>query len=273
MELDENIHNFINSNPSGISIDLNKINSHSYLTSLIFGNNKYGDKNQQFSLLLEILKEMEMSNPFIGGVLTNLSYRYNEEIESRGFIFPNLYKVKKEYDNRGNFSQPINVRWLISSTNTLGTTALMQGNVKEAKLIFERGLKKYSLSGHTPLIYMNLCMIYFQYSLIKYSEGRINHSLSLFEKCYYLTASALNEIYNVRNDYASSMKMDCEKLIELGLNSLRAIELISKGKNIVGSRVVNSKSNKKFEANMVLSRFKFKECDWIKDIEGRVNNG
>lgn len=263
---------FVELNPSDIELEGGKLNDHAYLTQLIFSNNKSGTPAQQFSLLLEMTALMEVNNPFLGGVITNLSYRYSEEVCKREFIFPEIYALKKSYDDNADLTQPAGARWFISSTNVLGTIALMKGDVGEAKAIFERGLRKYALSAHTPLLYMNLCMIYFQYGLIKYSEGRVNHAVSMFEKCYYLTVSAINEIYNVRNDWVLAMKFDCEKLIEIGAQSLVAKEIISMSSPLTGSRIPKVKARGNLQLDIVLSRFKVTDSKWHKKIERLVNS-
>lgn len=267
----EVLKSYVVEKPSNISFEVERLIDHSYLTHLIFSPNKPGTKDEQFSLLIEMLLHMELSNPFLGGVLTNLSYRYNENKEKYGFILPYLFMFKKSYDHKADTTKPIFSRWLISSTNTLGTIALMEGNVDEAKQIFERGLKKYALSAHTPLLYMNLCMTYFQYGLIKYQENHINLAISILERCYYLSISAINEIYTARNEFVLSMKMDCEKIIEVGLEALKAKEIISSNKILSGSRVPKIKQNNDFKVEVVLGRFKHSKSIWHNAVECKIN--
>lgn len=231
------VKQFLAEMPSNIEFDKSKLSDHAYLTNLIFSPSRTCNNDQQFSLMLEMLIFMEKNNPFIGGIITNLCYRYNENKLERKFVLELLYNLKTKYDRLLDITIPINSRWLVSSTNTLGTTLLMEGEVDRAKLIFEAGLRKYAFASHTPLLNLNLCMVYFQYAMIKVSENRRNHAISLFERCYYLSVSSVNEIYSSRNEYVLSMKMDCDKLLELGSQALKAKCHLSNGKILTGSRV------------------------------------
>jgi len=265
------LQEFLEKHPSKINFNEDKLQEHAYLTDLIFSPARSCSNEQQFSLLLEILSKIDESNPFVGGIITNLCYRYNENKKERSFLFPELYEIKKKYDLSVDLTKPINVRWLISSTNTLGTIALMRGDITQAKKIFEKGVKKYSLAAHTPLLYMNLCMVYFQYAMIKYDEGRLNHSISLFERCYYLSISAVNEIFTSRNEYILSMKTDCEKLIQIGAQSITAKEIMSKENKLTGTRVPKIKVKGNFKSVVVLSRFEDKTSDWHFNVEKNIN--
>lgn len=265
-------HKLFKKKPSNIDFDINRFDDYVYVTNNIFNHAlRKGSNDEQFSLLLEILSNASCENPLLGGVITNLCYRYNENLEERDFIFPYIYEIKDSYDNVADVTKPAYSRWLVSSSNTLGTVALMRGEVERGKEILERGLKIYSLAAHTPLLYLNLCMMYFQYAMIKFQEGRVNHAASIFEKCYYISISAVNEIYSSRNDYVLSMKFDCHMLTEIGLEALKANNLILRDKSLFGCRVPKVNVDAKFDVSVITKRFARPYSGWHKGIEKRIN--
>ncbi|MCX2831894.1 hypothetical protein [Microbulbifer thermotolerans] len=263
---------FLKENPSSINFDINKLNDYVYVTNNLFNHAaRKGSSDEQFSLLLKILNNANSENPLLGGIITNLCYRYNEKLEERDFIFPYIYEIKDNYDNVVDITKPAYSRWLVSSSNTLGTVALMRGEVERGKKILERGLKIYSLAAHTPLLYLNLCMMYFQYAMIRFQEGRVNHAASIFEKCYYLSISAINEIYSSRNDYILSMKFDCDRLTKIGLEALKANSFLLRDKSLFGSRIPKVNVDTNFDVSVITARFARPSSSWHKNIEKKIN--
>lgn len=261
---------YLKKNPPIKKIDEKKINDRKYLISTILGNVKDINKDEQFNTLIHALGLMKITNPYLGGIITNICYRYQEKSEEREFIFPKIYELKESLDNNANFNEPVFARWLVSSSNTLATLALSKGHIDEAEKIIHRCLKINSLSSHTPLLYMNLCLMYFQLAMIYFHKGDLKSSSCIFEKCFYLTNSAINEIYNTRNEFLLSMKIDCDTLIELGNKSIIALNKLNI--ELEGSRVPKIKNKKNFSSKIALKRFQNLNSDWHDTIDFKINN-
>lgn len=266
-----NINDFLECNKTNIELEKDMLRNHAYLTKNLFHNSKLKN-DEQFTVLLKHLHLFDTKNPFLGGVITNICYRVAEDYDNRSFIIDHLISIKSEYDRKVDLSHPINTRWLLSSTNTLSTLILATGRVDEAKKILEKGLRRYSLGAHTPLINQNLAMIYIQYAMIKFSESRLNLSSSIFEKCLYHCSNSLHEIHNSRNNFFSSMLSDCQNIVEISKSASTGIAL-RKGKQI-GSRTDIGNNITTFSSKVITSRFFnnfIKEHNWHLNKDIQIN--
>ena len=253
-----------------------ELKNHRFVTNNIFssGARKYNNNDMWF-LLLKNLTIIPSDSHFIGGFITTLSYRLMEDFENRSFIIKHLINIKKFYDLNSDISLPSHSRWIISSSNVLGSVLLMSKKSEEAKEVFDRALSLLSKIPHTPLFMWNLCMLHYQYGMIFVEKEEYKKAIQQFEKCFLTGKNAIDEIYHPRNNYFISMFIDCENILKLSKYSSIAINALRKNLS-EGSRFSEMKLNSsmKFNGEIVINRFselRKEEKQWHKKIETIIN--
>jgi hypothetical protein len=192
-----------------------------YMTESIVnaGARKYTN-DELFFLIKNNIEHIPYDCPYLGAMLTIISYRIIDDIENRKYLIERLIHLKKEFDAKFDENNPHSIRWLISSSATMSMLLISIDRKDDAKKFLQLVKIHYNKVNLNPLSYWNLNQAMILLSLLYIDENDWNSSGTLLLSQFIFSRNALLDIYNPRNDWLLGQLLDCTALLELGKLSL-----------------------------------------------------
>lgn len=153
-----------------------------------------------------------------GAILSVCSYRMSESEELRKKYLDKLFGVKKEFDSAITLSNPLIVRWYVSSCAPMSVCLLADNRVEKAKELL-LDLKRnafYTLSN--PLTYWNFAFSLQVLGLIEFYQGNKDEAISIFLNGFSYCSSVVSVLNTGYNNWLLSQFHDLRALLDLQQN-------------------------------------------------------
>lgn len=183
------------------------------------GARKFTD-DELFFLIKNNINNIPFDCPYLGSMLTIISYRIIDDIENRDYLVEDIIKLKRNFDAKINDANPHSIRWFVSSAATMSMLLIATDHKKEAEEFLNLIKLNYHRINLNPLCYWNSIqgMIILSFLYIDNEQWDLAGNLLLSQ--FVFSRNALLDIYNPRNDWLLGQLLDCTALLELGKLSL-----------------------------------------------------
>lgn len=198
-------------------IDESKFFDDYYMTQLLVNaaTRKFSS-DELFFVIVNYLDRVPEHSPYLGAMITILSYRVIDNIEGRSGLFEKILYAKNVYDEKFDTSSPHAVRWFVSSSATFSMLSLLLGRVEVAANTLSKMRDKSYLVELNPLSYWNYCQAMSLLALINIHMGLKFEAGNIFLTTFIFSRNSLIDIYHPRNDWLLGQLSDCTAIMELG---------------------------------------------------------
>jgi len=198
-------------------LDESKFYDDFYMTeTLINASARNLSPDEIFFVGLAYIRKIPSDSPYLGALITLLSYRVLDDINERAYLFDAVYEQKKLFDSSINATNPHSIRWFISSASTFTMLALTLGKVDVGYIILKKLQEHSHLAEFNPLSYWNYCQAMTLLGLIHVDRGDKKEAGTIFITTFIFSRNSLIDIYNPRNDWLLGQLSDCTAILELG---------------------------------------------------------
>lgn len=221
-------------------VDRNKFHDDVYMTNmLINAASRNLSPDELFFVASKALGKIPNDSPYLGALITLLSYRIIDDIGGRSFIFEDVLAKKLKFDDFFDKENPHSLRWVISSSSTFSMLCLILGKVSIAKDILVKLQRNSHLPELNPLSYWNFCQAMTLLGLIQIEQNDKRKAGNTLLRNFIFSRNSLIDIYHPRNDWLLGQLSDCSAILELGKLSL-ILGTKSHGNKIPGSSRISS---------------------------------
>lgn len=178
---------------------------------------RISDPNKFCEFARSVLGVMEQSGRFYCGVLSVLGYRVSEDPTRYAELGNWLINKRVELLSvRKNPTNPLWLRWWISSAQTVACLAIYYKRVDAAISIAEDAVKFSRFGYVNHMIYWNMASIMLIYGFVLHKRDRVEEACGVFGELFDLCENGLRDIFNPRNNALVTQHTDCIALIEIG---------------------------------------------------------
>lgn len=178
--------------------------------------------DELFFLIKNNINQLPHDCPYLGSMLTIISYRIIDDIEQREYLVENIIELKRKFDTKINDANPHSIRWFVSSAATMSMLLIAVNRKKEAEEFLNLVKLNYYRINLNPLCYWNSIQGMILLSLLQIDNEKWDLAGNLLLSQFVFSRNALLDIYNPRNDWLLGQLSDCTALLELGKLSLIA---------------------------------------------------
>jgi hypothetical protein len=238
-----------------VIISPDRLLDHSY-----YHDNFLNPKNRQdfYYKCLAALECVDIKNPYIGSLITLISYRIAESLNVRSNSVDFLVSLKRKYDENIDVNIPISTRWLTSSSTTLAIVLIALERHDEAQSILETLLRKYFLCVDNQLSYWNFSTALIILARLVEKKGNKKRSYQIYSRCFEFSKESINKILHGKNQFVLNMFIDCQKILrntEVAYHNFQKFDFIYKGTQYPKLSIPINKVTKDF--NFIFERFEF----------------
>ncbi|MGL5602836.1 MAG: hypothetical protein ACRDD5_18390 [Silvania sp.] len=176
--------------------------------------------DELFFLIKNNINNIPHDCPYLGSMLTIISYRIIDDIENRDYLVEEIVNLKRHFDSKVNDTNPHSIRWFVSSAATMAMLLIATDRTKEAEEFLNLVKQNYHRVNLNPLCYWNAIQGMVLLSLIYINNEQWDLAGNLLLSQFVFSRNALLDIYNPRNDWLLGQLSDCTALLELGKLSL-----------------------------------------------------
>lgn len=203
-----------------ILCDQNYYNDYYMTESIVNAGARKYTEDELFFVIKNNIKRLPYDCPYLGAMLTIISYRIIDDIDNRKYMIDDIISLKKKYDLTFDENNPHSIRWLISSSATMAMLLISADRKSDAKNFLEYVKLNYNKATLNPLAYWNLNQAMILLSLLYIDDNKWDSAGNLLLSQFVFSRNALLDIYNPRNEWFLRMAIDCTALLELGKLSL-----------------------------------------------------
>ncbi|PIF20674.1 hypothetical protein [Candidatus Pantoea floridensis] len=212
-EIDVNFDKFI--------LDKNNYFNDDYMTeSIVNAGARKFTNDELYFLVKNNIKKIPLNCPYLGAMLTIISYRIIDDLDKRKNIIDDIVCLKRKYDAAVDDTNPHSIRWFISSSATLAMLLIALDRKEEAKEFLNLVKKNYYRINLNPLCYWNAIQGMILLSLLYIEDDQWELAGNLLLSQFIFSRNSLIDLYNPRNDWLLAQLSDCTALLELGKLSL-----------------------------------------------------
>lgn len=200
------------------SFDLNSADNINYMSKEFFSHKtRVSNKNAAFYQMLSAKNLLSKENPFYLSLISIIGFRVSESPEHRKLVGLELIKERLAIKpDEKLFSDPIWIRWWLSSGTTISVLAVYYNDLDSAKKILASLFEKRNDVYLSQMFYWNLSSAMLIYGFLLFTDGELEKAKKIFAYLFQLTKQGLSEIFDDRNDRILSQYPDCNALIEIG---------------------------------------------------------
>ena len=209
---------------------------------------------------LAALECMDVKNPYMGSLITLLSYRIAENLKARRDKVDNLIVLKGKYDKNIDTNFPISTRWVTSSSTTLAIILVALERYNEAQTVLETLLRKYYLCVDNQLSYWNFSTALIILAHLVERKGNKKRAYQIYSRCFEFSKDGVNKILHGKNQFVLNMFVDCQKLLrnaEISYHNFQKFDFSYSGSQYPKLIIPTNRVIKDF--NFVFERFEFSE--------------
>lgn len=232
------------------------------------------NNDELFFLIKNNINNIPYDCPYLGSMLTIISYRIIDDIQNREYLVENIINLKRNFDTKINDANPHSIRWFVSSAATMSMLLIAVDRKKEAAEFLSLIKLNYNRLTLNPLCYWNSIQGMILLSLLYIDNDDWELAGTLLLSQFVFSRNALLDIYNPRNDWLLGQLSDCTALLELGKLSIIASTRCLKNNIPSASRVSPfNGNNKPVDFSSLFIRFRGLEhkINFFKSIRDKVD--
>lgn len=230
--------------------------------------------DELFFLIKNNINNIPHDCPYLGSMLTIITYRIIDDIDNRNYLIDDIIKLKMKFDTKVDDTNPHSIRWFISSAATMSMVLIAVNRKKEAEDFLNLVKSNYHRVNLNPLCYWNAIQGMVLLSLIYIDNEQWDLAGNLLLSQFIFSRNALLDIYNPRNDWLLGQLSDCTALLELGKLSLVAATRCLKNNIPSASRICSfNGNNKPIEFSPLFIRFRGLEnkVSFFKSVKDKLD--
>lgn len=201
--------------------------------------------DELFFLIKNNINNIPHDCPYLGSMLTIISYRIIDDIQNREYLVEDIINLKRNFDAKISDTNPHSIRWFVSSAATMSMLLIAVNRNKEAEEFLNLVKLNYNRVNLNPLCYWNSIQGMILLSLLYIDNEQWELAGSLLLSQFVFSRNALLDIYNPRNDWLLGQLSDCTALLELGKLSLIASTRCLKNNIPSATRISSFNGNNK----------------------------
>jgi hypothetical protein len=209
-------------------LDMARVDDHEYMTRTVFGAGiRTLTPDDLLYTLYCHLDTIDLDNQFYGGLVTVLSFRIAEQIDSRAALLP---KVLSSYERMIRVQRrraDHSVRWRISSALNLSILLLYLDMMADAERLVEEAVSQVNYNAMFPLTFMNHAALLALAGMIALDRDDKSLAYLRFSECVGLCNTSVVDLFSLRNNYFFQHEHDVRVLVDTGYQAAIAMAALS----------------------------------------------